>query len=361
MNHEPSELLSRMALALHEEKVPRATVQLVVGYARSAIKCDEAGVTVTRRNKIETAAATSMLVRKADQFQQSLREGPGLDVRAAPSYVLIEDTLDDGRWPRWTERVALLGLRAVLSVELQTADRTFGALNLYSRAPGSFTTGDLAVATTFARHASVALASSEEVFHLKIAVDSRNLLGQAQGILMERFAIDSDRAFDVLRRYSQTYNVKLSVIAQRVVDERELPETDGGLQAPAAEDVARQSEPAPMTLTSRDEGRHRVVSVEGEVDVATAPLLIENLLAAVDAGHHHLIVDMQKSRFIDSSGLSAFVLVQKAVAKQGGTLDLFGLAGRVHRLFAMAGLDNVIHIHSTLDDAKQPRGRDACR
>jgi anti-anti-sigma factor len=351
MSSEQSEMFSRMAFTLHHEKVPEATIHLIVGYARSAIRCDEVGVTVTRRNKIETAASTSMIVRTADQFQQSLGEGPGVDVRDESSYALIVDTLTDDRWPRWAERVALLGLRSILSVQLQTAERTYGALNFYSKSPGSFTTSDLAVATTFARHASIALASSEEVFNLKIAVDSRNLLGQAQGILMERFKIDADRAFDVLRRYSQSRNVKLSVIAQQVVDEQHLPESDAVPMARGDAPDGGQHPPPPMTLTSRDEGPYRIIGVEGEIDVFTAPSFIETALTAIEAGHCNLIIDMHGTSFIDSSGLSAFILVQKATSKQGGTLDLIGAIDRVHRLFSMAGLDQVIALHSTLVQA----------
>lgn len=352
MSPEQSEIFSRMALTLHHEKVPEATVHLIVGYARSAIRCDEVGVTVTRRNKIETAACTSMIVRTADQFQQSLREGPGVDVGDGTPYVLIDDTLTDEHWPRWTERLALLGLRSILSVQLQTVDRTYGALNFYGKVAGSFSTNDLAVATTFARHASIALASSEEVFNLKIAVDSRTLLGQAQGILMERFKIDADRAFDVLRRYSQARNVKLSVIAQQVVDEQHLPETQA--QPMVHDDVPAEARrvPPPMTLASRDDGPYRIISVEGEIDVFTAREFIETALTAVEAGHCDVIVDMNSTSFIDSSGLSAFILVKKAISKRGGTLDVVGAGERVHRLFSMAGLDQVIAMHSTLDQAK---------
>jgi anti-anti-sigma factor len=355
MGTERSEMFSQMAFALHQEKVPQATVHLVAEYARSAVHCDEVGVTITRRNKIETAASTSMIVRKADEFQQSLREGPGVDVRDADalSYVIIEDTLADDRWPRWTERVALLGLRSILSVRLHSDERTYGVLNLYSTAPGAFTRSDAAVAMTFARHASVALAASEEVFNLKIAVDSRNLLGQAQGILMERFKISSDRAFDVLRRYSQTSNVKLSIIAQQVVDEQQLPALEEQPATPVHAPGGEPPEAPPMTLTSRDEGPYRIIAPAGEIDVLTAPAFIEAGLSSVDAGRCRLIIDMHQTSFIDSSGLAAFVLVQKAVAKRGGTLDLVGLVGRVERLFSMAGLDQVIRRHPSLDRAKK--------
>ena len=115
-------------------------------------------------------------------------------------------------------------MRTVLSVQLHTDERTIGALNLYSRTAGSFTTSDAAVAMTFARHASIALASSDEIFHLRIAVDSRKTVGQAQGILMERFNLDPSGAWSVLRRLSTTSNRKVNDIAEEIVRTRKIPE-----------------------------------------------------------------------------------------------------------------------------------------
>ncbi|MCL8252177.1 anti-sigma factor antagonist [Aeromicrobium fastidiosum] len=239
-------------------------------------------------------------------------------------------------------------MRSVVSVRLHTDDRTIGALNLYSRTAGSFTTSDVAIAMTFARHASIALASSEEIFHLKIAVDSRKVVGQAQGILMERFGIGGDRAFDVLRRYSQTSNVKLSVVAQRVVDERRLPVA--AVPGPAAVVVA--ADPTPIAVTSRDDAPYRVLAVAGDIDILTAPDFVEIALAAVDAGEVRLVVDLRETTFVDSSGLSSFVLLEKAVTTRGGSLDVVGPIDRVHRVFSMAGLDLVIHLHATMDEAR---------
>ena len=355
MSTEQSEMFSQMAVALQSEREPEATVGLIVGYARSAVRCDEVGVTVSRRSKIETAAATSDLVRRADQIQQSLRQGPSLHGGEGPAYLLVHDTLTDDRWPAWAKRVAPLGLRSVLSVPLQTTERSFGALNLYSRTPGSFTTSDVAVAMTFARHASVALASSHEIFNLQIAVDSRKLMGLAQGILMERFGIGSERAFDVLRRYSQTRNVKLSVIAQQVVDERRLPVTEGEPVAPVDQRDSERPELSPITLTSVGEPPYRVIYVTGEIDIFTAPAFVQVVMAAIDAGHVQLIIDTSGTSFVDSSGLSAFVLVLKALSNHGGTLDVVGMVDRVHRLFTMAGLDQVITLHPTVGDAKRHR------
>lgn len=355
MSTEQSDMFSQMAFALHHEKVPEATVGLIVGYARSAIRCDEVGVTVTKRRKIQTAASTSAIVDRADQLQQSLREGPSVTVADGLAHVLVDDTLDDAHWPRWSEQVSELGLRSVLSIQLQTAERSFGTLNLFSRTPGSFTPSDVAVAKTFARHASVALASSEEIYHLQIAVDSRKLMGMAQGILMERFMIGSDRAFDVLRRYSQTSNTKLSVVAQQVVDERRLPMAPGEPIAVVAAGDRRPVGTPAIAVMSRDDGSYRVISVAGDIDILTAPDFVEVAVADVEAGHVNVVVDLSGTTFVDSSGLSAFVLVHKTVTKNGGTLDVVRVVDRVHRLFSMAGLDQVIALHPTLDDAKRSR------
>ncbi len=355
MGTEQSEMFSQMALALHREKVPAATVGLIVGYARSAVRCDEVGVAVTRRRSVRTAASTSSVVQTADQFQQSLGEGPGVAAAARSAYSLVDDTLADDRWPRWCEHIAVLGLRSVMSIQLHTDERTFGALNLYSRTPGSFTSSDVAVATTFARHASIAMASTDEVFNLTIAIDSRKIIGQAQGILMERFGIEGDRAFDVLRRYSQTSNIKLSTVAQQVVDERQLPVPGS---APAVRSVTdrRPPERGRLALTTRTEPPCTVLTVDGEIDISTAPDLIEAALALVDAGEVRLVIEMQGTTFVDSSGLSAFVLLHKATSHQGGSLDLVGVVHRVNRSFVLSGLDRVIGLHTSVAEAMDARG-----
>ena len=86
-----------------------------------------------------------------------------------------------------------------------------------------FGADDIAVASIFARHASIALATSQETDGLQRAMDARKVIGIAMGILMERYSIDADRAFTVLQRYSQTHNIKLREVAQLVADRQPLP------------------------------------------------------------------------------------------------------------------------------------------
>ena len=138
---------------------------------------------------------------------------------------LIIDTLDEQRWQTWCKRVAdELDIRSVLSIRLNTPSARIGALNLFGSEPHKFTRADAEVAHLLAGHAAVALATTKTESHLWHAIDARKLIGQAQGILMERFDLDDDKAFAVLRRYSQHHNIKLRTVAEQLVRTRRLPE-----------------------------------------------------------------------------------------------------------------------------------------
>ena len=155
----------------------------------------------------------------------------GLDVALVTALrertaILIRDTDTDGRWPEWAAKVSALGVRSVLDVPLATGDatrQTVGVLGLYSPLPDAFTEDDQAIAHILARHASVAVASARHEETMAQAVDARKLVGQAMGILMERFDVDADRAFAILKRYSQDTNTKLRDVAQHLIDTRKLP------------------------------------------------------------------------------------------------------------------------------------------
>lgn len=214
-----------MALDLHDEPTAERTVDRIAEYAKAAMRCDDAGILLVHtRRRIETAASTSERAERAHDLQTELDEGPCLDALTGDeSYYLIDDTSTDPRWPRWGKIVAELGVRSVLSIRLETRARRYGSLNLYGSAPAMFGADDLAVASIFARHASIALATSQESDGLQRAMDARKVIGIAMGILMERYSLEPDRAFDVLQRYSQAKNVKLRDVAQLIADRRALP------------------------------------------------------------------------------------------------------------------------------------------
>ena len=224
MNSEYAEDFARMALQLHEEQGIEQTVERVLEFALSAVGCGYAGLMLVHGGKaVETAAATDAVVEKADALQMETGEGPCLSVIFEHDSFYIPDTVTDEHWPTWSHRVAELGLRSMLSIRLSTGGSTLGALNLFDRKPNRFDADDDAVAHILARHAAVAITTARRDATMTTAVDARKLVGQAQGILMERYNLDEAKAFQVLKRYSQDTNRKLRDVAQELIDTRQLP------------------------------------------------------------------------------------------------------------------------------------------
>jgi len=218
-----AEEFAELALALHDETVEE-TVEKVLEFTLKAIGCDYAGVIfVHGKHHIETAAATDPIVAKLDAMQMEVGEGPDVSVISDRLGVIVSDTRSESRWPTWAARVHDAGIRSLISVRMYTDDETIGTLNAYSRHADAFDVDDQAVAHVLARHAAVALGNARKIENLWMAVDARKRIGQAQGILMERFDLTADQAFAVLLRYSQDNNLKLRVVADRLVETRELP------------------------------------------------------------------------------------------------------------------------------------------
>lgn len=197
---------------------------MVVEFALQALNCQYAGVALyTSGGRPEVPAATHPTVAEIYQFQMARESGPLVECLRNHATVLVRDTASESRWPEWATKVLDLGVRSVLDVPLQTSGGTVGVLGLYSVEPDAFGPDDEAIARILARHASVAVATARREENLVIAVDARKLVGQAMGILMERYNLDADRAFQVLQRYSQQTNTKLHDVAQKLIDNRSLP------------------------------------------------------------------------------------------------------------------------------------------
>jgi GAF domain-containing protein len=219
-----AEEFADLAVRLHEEPTVIETVDLVVQYALKAVDCQYAGVMLVRGDKtVETAAATDPLVEELDQFHVTCGEGPGLGSPDDRLSVRVADTRYDLRWEKWARCLEERGVRSVLTARMTTGSNDLGTLNLFHSEPNAFDADDEAVAAILARHAAVALASAQQTENLWLAIDARKLVGQAQGILMERFDLTADQAFAVLLRYSQDKNIKLRDVAQLLVSQRNLP------------------------------------------------------------------------------------------------------------------------------------------
>ncbi|GAA0612206.1 GAF and ANTAR domain-containing protein [Kribbella sandramycini] len=222
-----ADAFARLAIEMHDAPGVEETIDAVVQFALQALSCTYAGVALyTRGGSPEIAAVTDPVVADVYGLQITNDEGPLVTALRDRTTILIRDTDSDGRWPDWATKVAQLGVRSSLDVPLATGDAarlTVGVLGLYSPQPDAFTEDDEAVAHILARHASVALAAARHEETMAQAVDARKLVGQAMGILMERFDVDGDRAFAILKRYSQDTNTKLRDVAQQLIDTRKLP------------------------------------------------------------------------------------------------------------------------------------------
>ncbi|TDW70629.1 GAF and ANTAR domain-containing protein [Kribbella pratensis] len=222
-----ADTFARLAIELHDAPGVEETIDAVVQFALQALNCTYAGVTLyTRGSRPEVAAVTDPVVADVYQLQIDTDNGPLVTALRERTTILIRDTDTDDRWPEWAAKVSALGVRSVLDVPLATGDatrQTVGVLGLYSPLPDAFTEDDEAIAHILARHASVAVASARHEETMAQAVDARKLVGQAMGILMERFDVDDDRAFAILKRYSQDTNTKLRDVAQHLIDTRKLP------------------------------------------------------------------------------------------------------------------------------------------
>jgi GAF domain-containing protein len=220
MSEATTSVFAEIALFLQDLPSHQETVEQVARLAQDVLACDYASITLQRAGgALETVGATNPIVEKADALQYEFGEGPCYEAVKEDGDFLAHDIEHDLRWPLWGPAAAKLGIHSLLGVRLSTRHDTFGALNLYAVEPRSYDADDVVVAHIFAAHASVALAASHNEANLRRAIDTRHIIGQAQGVLMERFKIDDVAAFGVLRRLSQDGNTKLRVVAQRIVDE----------------------------------------------------------------------------------------------------------------------------------------------
>ena len=214
-------MLAEMALELEQDSDPISMLDRVSHYARLILRADDAGVMRTfSRSQIETPAATTTRVHEAHQLQVRFDEGPCLDAITGRATYVSNDVVADPRWKQWGVAVDDLGIRSALGVRLATRQRGYGSLNIYADRPDAFDQDDVELAEMLAAHATTAFASAEKAVGLQTAVESRGTIGQAQGILMQKFDIDADAAFDFLRRISQHENQRLFTVAEAIVVQR---------------------------------------------------------------------------------------------------------------------------------------------
>jgi GAF domain-containing protein len=221
-NHD---LAQRMAELARAAAAPRTVGEVLTDVTRTARELipgvDTAGVLLVGKNgKYESLAGLTDLPHKLDDLQMTFNEGPCVQAAIDDVIVRTDDFRTEQRWPQYSPAVVEIGVLSGLSVKLYTADRTAGALNLFAFKPNSFDAEDETIATVLAAHAAAAILASRHGEQLQSALSTRDRIGQAKGIIMERYGVDDIAAFEMLKRLSQDSNTRLTDIAQQVIDTR---------------------------------------------------------------------------------------------------------------------------------------------
>jgi hypothetical protein len=216
--------LGALARELQAQRSVQDVLDEIVAAAVANVPGAElAGVSqVHARREVRTTAATAELVRRVDEAQYEAGEGPCLSSIYEHATVRLPDMRAEPRWPRFAARAAGMGIGSMLSLQLYVEGEDLGALNLYSAGIDAFGDESEHVGLLLASHAGVALAGAQRQDRLLAAVDTRDLIGQAKGILMERYKITAEEAFTVLVRTSQRSRRKLREVAEELTRSGEL-------------------------------------------------------------------------------------------------------------------------------------------
>jgi GAF domain-containing protein len=220
-----AESLEVLARALHVRNAElQPTLQAIVSAAVSMLSpAQEAGLAIFSGGQLTPRASTGEPPLLLDRLQQELGDGPCIRAARHQSAFRIEDTRQDQRWPEFSTEAARLGVRSMLCVPLWVHEQCLGALSLYAGQAAAFTDLHERVTTLLATFAALALAEAQRAGQMHDALGNRDVIGQAKGIVMERYDVTADAAFGVLARVSQAENVKLAEIARRLAETGKLP------------------------------------------------------------------------------------------------------------------------------------------
>ena len=220
--------LAAMAGLLLSEQTVEAILAMLVAMACQAMAgVDGASVSLVRSGLFVTTTATSDDVREADGVQYLSGKGPCIEATRQAQTVNIGLSASRSRWPDFSDAAVAGGFVGVLSTPMSVHQIRMGSLNLYSRTQDRFSASEERAAQTFADQASVVLSNASAFAtagmvndQLREALASRDVIGQAKGMLMEREGCSPDEAFDMLRRASQRVNRKVRDVAADMIKAR---------------------------------------------------------------------------------------------------------------------------------------------
>lgn len=222
---ERHDLALRMAELARAVAMPQTAEEIFAEVTAAAVDLipgvDTAGILLIGKGGVfESHATTTDLPHELDELQRTLQEGPCISAALDETVVVTDDFRKEPRWPAYSAAVAKLGVFSGMSFRLYTSERTAGALNLFGFQPTAWTAGSVTTGTVLAAHAAAAVMAHRHGQQLQSALATRDRIGQAKGIIMERYRVDDVRAFEMMRKLSQDSNTPLVDIAQQVIDTR---------------------------------------------------------------------------------------------------------------------------------------------
>lgn len=221
---EIADIAQQLAAAEGVDELLQRIVDLGESYVTG---CDGVSMMlVGRKRKVSTPAYSSRIAYHSDLAQYEADEGPCLDALRDHQTYVIDDLETEERWPVYRKRALELGVRSMLSFRLFTHEDTLGALDFYAATPYAYDGYARALGQVFASHASVALKAAMTEAGYAAAISTRDVIGQAKGIIMERHDVTPDAAFARLRELSQHANRPVRDIAADIAATGELPPFD---------------------------------------------------------------------------------------------------------------------------------------
>ena len=223
------ELTALAGVVLGQEDLPSTLDEICRVAVRAVPNAEGASLTMFNEHGPSAVAASDDWAKTLDETQFLEREGPCLDAARTGLVFRVRDLKSETRWPSYTPRALDLGARSVVSLPMAVESKIAGALNLYAREADAFDALSVSIAEIIAGHAGLAAQVAATVFRhrdlskgLQQAMQSRAAIEQAKGILMARHKLTADAAFELMREASSRRNVKLRVLAERVVETGEL-------------------------------------------------------------------------------------------------------------------------------------------
>ncbi|OBI79763.1 hypothetical protein A9X01_25830 [Mycobacterium asiaticum] len=218
--------LSQLARSLHSQQdsdfdsdqllreVTEIATQILPGVAHAGV----ALVVNRRRRTLESVAATGPVPRRIDALQDEHQEGPCLESLWNQYTVRVDDYENETRWPEFVaDLLEHTPVRSSLSIQLYTNENELGTVNLYSEEPGAFSPEIEELALALAAQAAIGLAGARSSDELRSALASRDIIGQAKGIIMESQQVNSSEAFTLLTKLSQETNTPVYEVARKLV------------------------------------------------------------------------------------------------------------------------------------------------